>query len=296
MEILYYIATSTTVTGLIVWFIKLRIEHNFKRTLENEKLEYQAQLKSNVDAYLGDLSAERNYLYEAKKRIYISLSPLRFQLIIACRDISGRILRHGIGYQYPFDTKHYYGQSTLYRLLKPLAILEMVEGKIAFTDFSVDEMALGLLKVRTALLRSLSTSTVILNHPNANWDSEIEHIGFDNISKVAQLLVKKGSEGESLLTFGEFQNKIKKTPEFFEPFISIFDDFSFESKAIFWIRLVTFGYLCSEYAKQSAKSIGLEMETYQTKELLRKVNDDYVVNNLDDYLLAIQKMVNEKVL
>ena len=292
MEILYNILTSTAISGLIIWIFKLMIERKFEKKLQTERIEQEANLKREVETYLGDVNAERNYLYEAKKRLYLLISPLNFQILIACRDISARISRYATQANYPLDVKGYFGQSTLYRLLKPLALLEIIEKNIAFVDFSVDPVAIELLKLRVCLFRTLSSSTIILNHPTANWNKEREHVFFDNISKASRNLIRKENDIEVVLSFNEFQNFIEKQEnnKNLEPFIQIFNNFSIKDFPIFWIRLIAFGYICSEYLNKNASKIGLSVENYDIINLLKISNDETIQNKLNEYFKIIKDL------
>jgi hypothetical protein len=42
----------------------------------------------------------------------------------------------------------YYGKNTLYRMLRPIAISELIERQIAYADFAVDPSAVKVLRFR----------------------------------------------------------------------------------------------------------------------------------------------------
>lgn len=58
--------------------------------LDKETLERSATVRREVESYLGEQSAHREYVLEAKKQLYHSIGPLRFQLLLACRDAAHR--------------------------------------------------------------------------------------------------------------------------------------------------------------------------------------------------------------
>src|SRR5438067_7028149 len=51
----------------------------------------EADLKREVEDYLGDRAAERQYRFEAKKRLYSAVGLLRFQLISASIEFANRV-------------------------------------------------------------------------------------------------------------------------------------------------------------------------------------------------------------
>ncbi len=298
METIYNILTSTATSGLLIWLFKHYIERKFSRRIQKEKIELEGALKKEVEAYLGEVAAERKFKYEARKRIYKLISPLNFQISIACKDISGRIFRYGTKASYSLNAKKYYGQSTMYRLLKPLALLEIAEKNISFFDFSVDPTAINLLKLRMSLLRVLSSSSLVFNHPAADWSDEIEHIFFDNISKAARKLIRKEGELDIVMSFDEFQDSIE-LPDFqikLNSFINIFNNFTIEKKPLFWIRFIAFGYVCSEYSKVCAQKIGLKVEDYDIYSLLKASKDSYIIDNSQDFEITIKKITDNNIL
>src|SRR5262245_47312273 len=67
----------------------------YRNTLSREPDEWQANLRTRVEDALGEKAADRAYRLEARKRLYQAIGPLRFQLLLACRDLSERIKSHG---------------------------------------------------------------------------------------------------------------------------------------------------------------------------------------------------------
>src|SRR6266436_657916 len=83
------------------------------------RTEVDAFLRRSVEENLGERAAERQYRFEAQKRLYAAIGPLRFQLVLACSDFAGRIERIGNGkQQYPTSLNGYFGRSTAFRLLR----------------------------------------------------------------------------------------------------------------------------------------------------------------------------------
>ena len=47
-----------------------------------DQARWQGEVRKEVETYLGEKSAEREYILEARKNLYHTIGPLRFQLVI----------------------------------------------------------------------------------------------------------------------------------------------------------------------------------------------------------------------
>jgi hypothetical protein len=127
-----------------------------KSTLDRARDEWQSGLRQEVELALGAEAAEREYRSAARRRLYEAIGPLCFQLLLACRQLADRIQSHGINPKpYDMDVAKYYGRSTLYRLLRPIAISDLIERQMAFADFAVDPEAAVPLRFRRALFQGI---------------------------------------------------------------------------------------------------------------------------------------------
>jgi len=281
-SIIENIITSATVASAVAWSLKKIVDHKLLKDIEiiKSKLNFDSQCE------LGNVKAKNEYELEARKRLYTELGPLKFQLLLACRDLSGRILRHGTGKQYTISTESYYGKSTIYRLIKPLAFLELVEDKLNITDFSLDEDSLSLLKLRVALHNALCSGSIACDHPNADWTTQAQHIFADNIPVIAKsLVITNDSSVRSICSFDEF-DKFLTNGNFSNdpsPLLEILHNFSIATHPIFWVRLVCMGYVCHCYAKKYASTIGLTVEEYNIDVLLSSSSDSYIASNSKKY-------------
>ncbi len=269
----------------------------WQRDLEKDKVGWQGEIHKGVEIYLGEKSAEREYNLEARKRLYSAIGPLRFQLLLACRDVSTRINNYGSDdLSYSMTTRGYYGQSTLYRLLRPIAISELIERQITYADFSVDPTGVELLRLKKAAFMAFTDGDTILNHPNADWYDEKEHVFSGTLSRVASVLIIRDediSSKERPMHFHEFQSFISdpQTFEEFSPFNDILNSFTIAKKPIFWIRLVCFGYICNEYLGHAGTSIGFEKRQFDVNKLLSISNDSYTHSNIEKYKGMFQAMI-----
>jgi hypothetical protein len=98
-----------------------------------------------------DRKADVDYRSNARKRLYEAIGPLRLQLLFAARDVVDRVTGHlrdavPAGRGWNMDVKAYYVQSFVYRILRPLAIGQLIERQMSIADFAVDDSALELLR------------------------------------------------------------------------------------------------------------------------------------------------------
>ena len=108
--------------------------------------------------------AQLDYELEAKKSLYKAVGPLRFQLLLAVRDVVRRFRAHH-GTQWNMDPKGYYVKSCVYRLLAPLAVGQLIERQMSLVDFTVDREAINLLSFVTAAERILTGNDLVLVWP-----------------------------------------------------------------------------------------------------------------------------------
>jgi hypothetical protein len=259
----------------------------FDRDLALAKADLDAQLRREVDEYLADSAAERQYRLEARKRLYSAVGPLRFQLVRASVDFANRISRMGT-LQQPYSTSlnDYFGRSTAFRLLRLFAISELIERQVAHADFSVDPSTVDLLHFKEGAFSCLSSSRVSLDHPKTNWDDQVEHIFHDAISIISDaLILNEEPKIQRVMSFAEFHRFTSepKNLKTIAPIPAIMEDFSISTKPIFWVRLVVLAHLCSEFAASEGPQMGITPERYNGADMLRACDDDFLIRNHDRY-------------
>ena len=260
-----------------------------------DQAKVQGDIRKEVEAYLGDKSAEREYNLEARKRLYHVIGPLRFQLVIACRDVVSRIMLYGFDQSYSMTMRKYYGRNTLYRLLRPLAISELIEQQITYADFSVDLASIGLLRYKKAAHMAFSDGDTVLNHPKANWNFQEEHLFSGTVSNLANSIIIRDDEAaikKRPMHFHEFEAFIRdpENMKLVSPLANILDDFNIKDKPIFWARLVCFGYIFNVHIEQAGKDIGFENHPFDLEKLLMLSSDEYITNNIENYLSVFHSL------
>jgi hypothetical protein len=243
-----------------------------------------------------DRKAEVDYRSNARRRLYEAIGPLRLQLLLAARDVVDRVSLHyqqaippGAGWI--MDIREYYVQSTVYRLLRPLAIGQLIQRQISIADFAVDKDALELLRFDHVAGRMLAGDEITLKHPEADWSTQSDHLFRDNLRVAAASLVAREPGAEPrILDFSEFADRLRRgeTPKAVGQLLKIFGrcEKSLLENPIFWLRFVGYGYACNGLVASQGKTLGLHVRPYDSAEMLRHADDDSISKNAAIYALG----------
>ncbi|MEA2343369.1 MAG: hypothetical protein QOF63_1538 [Thermoanaerobaculia bacterium] len=246
----------------------------------------EADLKREVEDYLGDRAAERQYRLEAKKRLYTAVGLLRFQLITASIDFANRVGGIGQGEQlYALSLDGYFGRSTTFRLLRVIAIADLIERQIAHADFSVEPSTVDLLRFKHAAFRAMSSSAVSLDHPANNWNDQTEHVYYDMLAMIASAIVLQDGAQQRVMRFSEFTELVETELGLSSiyPIPQLMEGFTPETKPILWLRFVALAELCNAFAARDRMQVGLAPEPYDGAALLLACKDEYVSCNHERY-------------
>jgi hypothetical protein len=293
-----------------VWLSQSLIKHRldkdltiFKAGVDADHKARQAALdgdiKQRVDTVLGERAAERQYVFEARKRLYSAIGPLRFQLLLACRDLAGRIAGRGTAGREGYSTSidGYYGRSTLYRILRPLCLAELIERQIAYADFSVDPGAVDLLRFKKSASQAFSGDVLVAGHPRVNWDGQVEHVFADNLTKCANALILSVPPAETRTRrFNEFETFLADPANRaqVEPFPRLLAALSPEATPLLWLRLAAYGALCNDMVNKTGIDIGFERQDYPLRNLLLVTGDATISANIDEYVARCQSLTTMK--
>ena len=290
-------AVSAVISGGATYFAKGFFDHALKRDVERYKSELKGELdrrkaeldgtiKQQVEASLAKQASNLEYELEARKRLYLAIGPLRFQLLLACRELATRIKTYGTGTQYPLTVSNYYGKSMLYRTIRPLALTELAERQVTIADFAIEPSAVELLLFKKRAAYILSDSDLVDGLPGLDWNSEAEHVYMHSIGVAANALIKTDANMPSrCMRFDELVESLKTKPGVtaISPFPAIFDDFKIVNKPIFWLRLVAYGYLCNQYVNGNGLTVGFEAQDFPLETLLLQAKDPTLTQNLATY-------------
>lgn len=256
------------------------------------KAEGEAQLKKEIEEYLGEKSADRTYRSEARKRLYLAVGPLRFQLLIAAAELANRVTRIGdVKTTFDMSIARYFGQSTAYRLLRVLAISELVERQVAYADFAVDPAMRSLLKFKRQAFLCLSSQRVSLGHPNEDWHEQTQHIFYDVLGIIASNLTIQDSpsQPDRTMRFDEFTALLAddRLARQMDPVPRLISGFCARSQSILWLRLLALAQLCIGLVECHGAELGLEIEHMDVDQMLRMTEDDHILGNIESYREAI---------
>jgi hypothetical protein len=212
--------------------------------------------------------------------------------LVACSDLAGRIERHRLYERYDTGLDAYYGRSTLYRILRPIAIAELIEHQIAVTDFAVDESAIDCLRFKKTVTRIFSGDGIVCSHPGANWKNQEQHAFADSVSASANVLIHRAAGvPDRILRFDEFKTWLDEHPHSaLEPFPTLLRDFSVDSKPILWVRLVAYGNACSSLINRLGCPLGFETRVFPIRALLAMTTDTYIASHIDQYCKEVQAL------
>jgi hypothetical protein len=245
------------------------------RLLDQRLKERMVEIEAKVRSESEEESAWRTYSFEARRRLYETIGPLRFQLLLANRDLAGRVAAFHAR-RYDMKVGDYYVTSFTYRLIRPLAITELIERQITYADFSVDEQVLLLLRFKAAAKAMLSDSEVIFDDPGANWRAQKEHFFSGNIGALARAgLVESEGDSMRVLREEEFSAVIEQR-EMSGLALQMLSRLDLERTPRLWARLVGYGYAANWLLAQVGPGIGISPLPYPAVEMLRKVPSSHL--------------------
>jgi hypothetical protein len=150
-------ATSVIVTLVTQWLQPWqqqrleRMKAELQKTGDDQRFLLQQrieELKSQLDERRSADAARRDYEYDARKRLYDEVEPIRFRVYEALEEAHYRVrslartarLGHlGSGPDSWIRDIGYYLRSTAFKLLGPVVQFRLLQRRMTFIDFSVDQ-------------------------------------------------------------------------------------------------------------------------------------------------------------
>lgn len=293
IEFFATIASTLGITAAGIWALGDKwAAHQFSKNLEDHK----GKIKLDIEDRLDAKAAQRSYEFEGRKRLYHTIGPLRFQLLLAARDLAHHIQTHGLdGYEYDLVPSNYYGASTLFRIVRPLAISELIEVQMTYADFSIDPEAVDLLRFKRSIYEALTDKNPIFDHPKADWDNQKEHVFSQSLGIIAHsVLISEENKADRVMRFHEFSQFISNPGNLasLQPLPDQLTQFSISKMPLFWIRLVCVGHICAEFVNTLGTKAGFANIAYKHRKLLELAEDDYIQEHLGDILDVQEKLVH----
>lgn len=252
------------------------------------------------ERYILERKATVDYKSNARRRLYEVVEPLRLELLLAARDLASRVGGHvnpggRAATHWNMSGREYYVQSFVYRILRPLAVGQLIQRQVSFADFAVDEHGKEVLRF-DATAREILTGGAILAGHKADWSGQTDHLFSDNLQIAAATLLGRDGDGPTrVLDFSEFVEKVKagNLPSPVGELFAIFEkcERSLLENPVFWLRLVGYGRLCQRFVDDRSEGLGFRKRTYDVVAMLRETDDPAIASDPNKYAAVIEDLV-----
>jgi hypothetical protein len=222
-----------------------------------------ARLQDALDEARAERDAQRDYTYEARKRLYAELQPLLFQLVELCESAYNRMLglalaaRQGhLGLGKGSWLAHgYYSLSTVHRFLAPLAAFRLCQRRLTLVDLSVDPEVRTLYLMAKQLYVTWNASFDLASaEPKIPYDPDNknawqlahtdpacyarQHVVMGQLDQAIDGVTVGAEDARRVMTYGEFEQAYsdKKSPVRSSAAIvrDLFDGFHPDERPVLW--------------------------------------------------------------
>jgi hypothetical protein len=211
-------------------------------------------LRSTLGEQGKEKDARRDYEYEARKRLYDQVEPVRFHLHEALEEAHYRVRslartsrsgNLGTGKENWLGGYGYYLRSTIYKLFLPVVYFRLLHARMTFTDFNLDrDIALqyGLLKLYvrsfTDDFEFAALKPKLPYDPNhGDWERlavkdpaafSRQALVLGDLECIADILITREDGQTRALQFGEFEMLLeaKRDDENLQEVLKLFTGFS----------------------------------------------------------------------
>lgn len=230
----------------------------------------------------------------ARKRLNEVIGPLRMQLLFSARDFIRRARGHA-GRRWNMDPSDHFARSFIHRLLRPLAVSQLIERQMSVADFSVDPAAVALLRFNTASERMLSGDDIVLQHPATDWSTQSQHLFRDNLRVAAARLILDEENGPIILDYARFQREIPdlEADVALRDLARIFSrcQNNLTENPLLWLRIVGYAQVCHRLIATHGVAVGFEDVALEVNEMLRAVDDELISTRASDYVRAFETVI-----
>lgn len=275
-----------------------------QQSANTEALEH---LRSKLTEEQREKDAMLEYQFEARKRLYSELDPLKFQLgeqsEAALYRIFGLAQSARMGRLTPGSTDNWsnrlrkdsssYLPSTLYRFMAPLATYRLCERRLTSVDLTLDGDLQWHYRLAKLLYRSWSDGREIADvkvdhgppcHYEPDGDnpdaavSTKQHLSVQKIERIVEAMLVQPDPAEPLrcVTLGEFLASYESGERSFaraiKPLRDLFVDFNPKSRPVLWRLLVVHAYLYAGLSGRAAHTHEALLSTFDAEEERRRLS------------------------
>jgi hypothetical protein len=266
-----YIAAGAAIAGAVIsggiTIANSIMSANKQKELETLKSDLTTETQAKIESLKADLAqqgkdrdARRDYEYEARKRLYDEVEPVRFNIYEALEEAfyrvgslarTSRSGNLGIGDDSWIEEPGYYLLSTIYKLLLPVVHFRVLQRRMTFTDFNLDrdialQYALLKLYVRsfTDDFDFAGIEPKLTYEPNADAERQArgnlavfsrQGLVVGDLECIADLLIFDEDNKTRALQYGEFErlfNDPKELDDNLHEVLRLFVSFSPERKPV----------------------------------------------------------------
>lgn len=264
------IALITAVASLVVSVVTAAVSSRFRQRSETE-LE---KLRNELAEEQSERAARRDYVYDARKRLYTEFQPVLFQMTERCsgamvriKDMAesartGRISWPGrLGEGWEDDPNHMI--STSWDLMVPLALFRIGQKKLTGLDMSVDNVTGWQYLLARELYSSWGTGYQLaaekpaLHHDDEERETR-QYILSSHLEQIADCLIRPDEQRQlSCIRFSEFSSAFSKDddPDFTDALSHItlpLTNFHPQGKPVLWRLLLVQAHLHAAIIKTFA--------------------------------------------
>ncbi len=273
------VALIAAITSFIVAIVNHFSRKKNTHDLETFKIKLTADVTKELDSFRADIAekqaeknARRDYLYEARKRLYQEYEPLLFQLVEFSDDALKRIFAlartaresnlgpQRSGWLSPDNSNfNYFEPNTIYRFLAPLVIIKLMQRRLTLIDLTIDPHINNQYSLAKLLYHTYAHDFTLARmeprlvykpnneeaqeqrkaHPEKYWR---QGIVFGKLHNTVEALIIRETNGISrCMSFSEFEeiyNNANTTAKF-DSFREIFMNFHPKTRPVLWRILIT---------------------------------------------------------
>jgi hypothetical protein len=200
-----------------------RAEEREDEAAEREQRRDEAvrKLQADIDASARERDAQRDYEYEARKRLYSEIQPLLFQLGEASELCFERIVRlqEFRAFRQLEDVESFLVGSTVHRLMAPMALVHLIQRRLTAVDLRLDPTLHAQYVVARELLQTFGRGEELAGVEPAleySWtsDDDRQHLGSSESEMMIELLLVTEEDGtRRCASYPEFEARYFRDAE-----------------------------------------------------------------------------------